>query len=56
MRYTVKSDYIDSFYGNSQDFEIEKKQASGWTERELEQLARGWGVELPEVMEMVEEI
>lgn len=55
-KYRVLDDYIDQWYGNADDEDIEEKQEEGWTEEEVEKLAQKWGKSYDELMEQLEEI
>ena len=55
MKYIVKSEFIDKWYGNATNEEIEEAQAKGFTEEDISRLAMDWGVSAEDLMEQVEE-
>ncbi len=55
MKYIVKSEYIDQWFGNASIEEIEAAQAKGFTEEDINRLAMDWGVSADDLMEQVEE-
>ena len=54
--YTVKSEFIDQWFGSASTDEIEKAQAKGFTAEDISRLARDWGVSAEDLMEQVEEM
>lgn len=56
MKYIVKSEFIDQWFGNATTEEIEEAQANGFTTEDISRLACDWGVSVEELMEQVEEL
>lgn len=55
MKYIVKSEYIDQWFGNASTEEIEAAQAKGFTEDDISRMANDWSVSVEDLMEQVEE-
>ena len=53
--YTVKSEFIDNWFGSASTDEIEEAQEKGFTAEDISRLARDWGVSVEDLMEQVEE-
>jgi 2-iminoacetate synthase ThiH len=55
MKYTVKEEYIDQWYGSATTEEIEEAQEKGFTAEDINRLANDWGTSVNDLMEQVEE-
>lgn len=55
MKYIVKSEFIDQWFGRSTTEEIEEAQANGFTEEDISRMAAEWCVPAEDLMEQVEE-
>lgn len=55
MKYIVKSEFIDQWFGSATTEEIEEAQANGFTAEDINRLAMDWGTSAEDLMEQVEE-
>jgi uncharacterized protein YidB (DUF937 family) len=55
MKYIVKSEFIDQWFGSATTEEIEAAQEKGFTAEDINRLAMDWGVSEEDLMEQVEE-
>lgn len=56
VKFVAKDEYIDDFYGSVESDIIEDCQTNGLTIDDLKELARGWSIDIGDVLNMVEEM